>query len=1194
MVLKEMNNDGSEQEDNKCMEPDVIAKGNILESFTESQETQELINHLRLVYEDLTLREKVLEKFKVIMDKYQEQPHLLDPHLEWMLNLLLDIIQDEASPLPLIHLAFQFLYIISKVRGYKIFLRLFPHEVADVQPVLDMLVCQNPKEYETWETRYMLLLWLSVTCLIPFDLVRLDGNISSLEGCPRVSTMDRILTVAKSYLIVSDKSRDAAAVLVSKFITRPDVRQKRMADFLDWTLSTLSKSSFQTIEGTIVMDGMLQALAQLFKHGKREDCLPYASTVLECLDNCKLFESNQTILRKLGVKLVQRLGLTFLKPKVAKWRYQRGFRSLAANLQFSVGGPIPHKTENVAVITGDEEEEEYDIPGEVENVIEQLLIGLKDKDTVVRWSAAKGIGRLTGRLPKELADDVVGSVLDCFSFQETDNAWHGGCLALAELGRRGLLLPSRLSDVVPVILKGLTYDEKRGACSVGSNVRDSACYVCWAFARAYDPLELRPFVNQIASALIIAAIFDRDVNCRRAASAAFQENVGRQGTFPHGIDIVTTADYFAVGNRANCFLNISVYVAGFPEYTQPMIDHLINMKINHWDSVIREFSSKALHNLTLLAPEYMTREVLPKLLPLAVGIDLHTRHGAILACAEITHALSLLAEENKRLISFYLDEKTLEGLKQIHVELCRRQLYRGLGGELMRPAVCTLIEKLSLSKMPFRKDPIIDDWQWLINDSLQSLHLISSNARQQESAVSALAALCNEYYCNEEGGANPAVQDLLVQYISGLQNHEEMIRCGFSLALGALPKFLLKGKLQEVLEALKKVTSISGGVSFAESRRDGLKAVGKVCLTVGVNGEGSPNEFVCKSNVTQIYNILLDGLNDYTTDSRGDVGAWVREAAMTSLMEITLLLARTEPALIDANVSKRIMCSVAQQSAEKIDRFRAHAGSVFLMLLYFDNPPVPHIPHREDLERIFPRSEAVTFNWNAPSQAFPRVTQLLGLPSYRYHVLTGLTVSIGGLTESTVRCSSQSLFNYLKSIQSDRDAMSSFCETLLKVFEDNLLNDRVSVPLLKMLDQILANGCFDVFVTEENHPFPIKLLTLCKEESKRSKDIQKLRSSIAVFCGLIQFPGDMRKKVLFQLFLLLCHPFPVIRKTTASEVYEMLITYSDIAEPDVIENAMTILSDTNWDADLPFLRKQRNYLCDLMKVPKPQLVVKST
>nr|XP_005342030.3 tubulin-specific chaperone D [Ictidomys tridecemlineatus] len=1130
--------------------------------------------------------------FLVIMDKYQEQPHLLDPHLEWMMNLLLDMVRDKTSPAALVHLAFKFLYIITKVRGYKVFLRLFPHEVADVQPVLDMFSGQNPTDHETWETRYMLLLWLSMTCLIPFDFSRFDGNLLAQPEETRVSTMDRILRIAQAYLAVSDKARDAAAVLVSRFITRPDVRQRKMAGFLDWSLCTLARSSFQTMEGVIAMDGTLQALAQIFKHGKREDCLPYASTVLRNLDGCRLSESNQTLLRKLGVKLVQRLGLTFLPPKVATWRYQRGCRSLAANLQLSA----QDRSEQKPLEVPPDSDEDYDIPDGVESVIEQLLVGLKDKDTVVRWSAAKGIGRMAGRLPRVLADEVVGSVLDCFSFQETDKAWHGGCLALAELGRRGLLLPSRLKEVVAVILKALTYEEKRGACSVGAHVRDAACYVCWAFARAYEPQELRPFVTSIASALVISTVFDRDVNCRRAASAAFQENVGRQGTFPHGIDIVTTADYFAVGNRANCFLVISVFIAGFPEYTQPMIDHLVAMKICHWDGDVRELSAKALHNLAQLAPEHSAAQVLPALLSMALSSDLHTRHGAILACAEVTYALFKLAVQRDRPVTDYLEESVVQGLRQIHQQLWERQLYRGLGGELMRQAVCVLVEKLSLSRMPFRGDSVVGGWQWLIDDTLRSLHLVSSQARQQikEAAVTALAALCCEYYMKEPGEACPEAQEALIpQYLAELRSPEEMARCGFSSALGALPAFLLRGQLQQVLTGLMAVTRSSPkDVSFAEARRDGLKAIARICQTVGVKAEGPPDEAVCRENVAQVYSALLDCMGDYTTDSRGDVGSWVREAAMTSLMELTLLLARTQPSLIDAHVCERLMCCVAQQASEKIDRFRAHACSVFVTLLHFDSPPVPHVPHRQELERLLPRSDVASVNWNAPSQAFPHITQLLALPTYRYHVLLGLAVSVGGLTESTVRYSTQSLLEYMKGIQKDPEALGSFSKTLLQVFENNLLNDRVSVALLKMLDQVLANGCFDIFATEENHPFCVKLLALCKEEIRKSKDVQKLLSSIAVLCGMVQFCGDVRKKVLLQLSLLLCHPFPVIRKATASRVYEMVLTYSDVVAADVLDEVMAVLSDTAWDAALPVVREQRNRLCDLLGVPRPQLVPK--
>lgn len=134
--------------------------------------------------------------------------------------------------------------------------------------------------------------------------------------------------------------------------------------------------------------------------------------------------------------------------------------------------------------------------------------------------------------------------------------------------------------------------------SVGQHIRDAACYMCWAFARAYEPSDLEPFIQRIASGLLVTTVFDREINCRRAASAAFQESVGRLGNFPHGIDILTAADFFSVGLRTNSFLNISDYISQYNEYTTALIDHLFEKKIGHWDTAVREITAKALFKLT--------------------------------------------------------------------------------------------------------------------------------------------------------------------------------------------------------------------------------------------------------------------------------------------------------------------------------------------------------------------------------------------------------------------------------------------------------------------------------------------------------------------------------------------------------------------------------------------------------------------
>ncbi len=110
--------------------------------------------------------------------------------------------------------------------------------------------------------------------------------------------------------------------------------------------------------------------------------------------------------RLLSTKLAQRVATVLLQQRLAPWRYTRASVQLA---------PAPAAAAPaVAEEEGEEEEEEYEIAEEVEEVIEALLAGLQDRDTVVRWSAAKGVGRVTGCLPRELGDDVVESVLQLF------------------------------------------------------------------------------------------------------------------------------------------------------------------------------------------------------------------------------------------------------------------------------------------------------------------------------------------------------------------------------------------------------------------------------------------------------------------------------------------------------------------------------------------------------------------------------------------------------------------------------------------------------------------------------------------------------------------------------------------------------------------------------------------------------------
>ena len=166
---------------------------------------------------------------------------------------------------------------------------------------------------------------------------------------------------------------------------------------------------------------------------------------------------------------------------------------------------------------------------------------------------------------------------------------------------------------------------------------------------------------------------------------------------------------------------------------------------------------------------------------------------------------------------------------------------------------------------------------------------------------------------------------------------------------------------------------------------------------------------------------------------------------------------------------------------------------------------------------------------------------------------------------------------------------------MLSVFERNQKVDRVTLPLLKFVDQLLASGVLDSVVSDPESQFPFDTFTLIKKEITKCGEPNKLMASIDVLCALLQSADENAvKKCLVQLSIFLCHKFPRVRKFTASKFFEAILTYSDreIVPEENLDEVNTILSDTNWDLTVEELRPIRNNMCNLIGIPPPAIIKK--
>ena len=254
--------------------------------FAEEKEAFALVGLVTDGLSSTEEKDKALARLRKIFDNYLECPSLLDPHLEVLINKLLETSREfifasgSKPPCNLSHdqcsHSFSTIYAISKVRGRKIIQRLLPHEARDVEPVLQALQqmlqeaneptsqqasINNADQPQRWESLFVLWNWMGTLSLVPFDCSVVLDNSQSL-----VSTL---IDLGKTTLKDPGPTRDAAASCLAKWLSRPDLENSELPKFLHWSRKVIQDSTSgvvkqQFTEGFLIL-GILQTLVTILK-----------------------------------------------------------------------------------------------------------------------------------------------------------------------------------------------------------------------------------------------------------------------------------------------------------------------------------------------------------------------------------------------------------------------------------------------------------------------------------------------------------------------------------------------------------------------------------------------------------------------------------------------------------------------------------------------------------------------------------------------------------------------------------------------------------------------------------------------------------------------------------------------------------------------------------------------------------------
>ena len=912
---------------------------------------------------------------------FQELPQLLDPHLPKWIPLLANsyleysqmrhrLKKQTSKPGLLVPLDFaisRILYAFCKVRGEKVIVRFFNVETRYLEVLLSAMEEAEDgvsRNWE-WEQRYIGLLWLSHLLLAPFDLSTistLDIEETKVRGIPGLEWPSdlpgitiRVIPLAMKYLASPGKERDAANALLVRIAMRKDMQKLGVLDALvNWSLRSLRQKTGEPMQSPHFYLGVLAFVAGVLRaSADTSDMDKYLAAVFATAHDNATSSSE--------------LSQSIMKLAVARKMILKIIRSVVVSLL---------------------RQSRKDMSGTemTETAIGFLLESVSDNDTPVRPSASKALSLITLKLDPSMAAQVVDAVLESLNrnvlWYKDENGektvrnlsavnqleWHGLVLTLSHLLYRRSPPLKQLSDIIHALLLGLSFEQRStSGSSVGSNVRDAACFGIWALARRYTTKELlaipttsvfaakmhssaSSIIQVLAIELVVAGCLDTAGNIRRGASAALQELIGRHpDTVERGIEVVQIVDYHAVARRSRAVSQVASGVTKLSaQYGEALVSSLLGWRgVGDPEASSRRVAGasfgvlifdlcESLENKTSRITSAL--DATSRKLERLATRQVEERHGLLLCFASAVTMLAKTMRSNsevdttliRRVVSavgailqdyqeteYRKPELAVEGTANAVVAVLPLILPNlGVSAELASEAFSlTGLKQIFQQALPSSMPAELGN---LINGLTATLRVVMSAwlARNEVEVVTPAcqAAMVLLLLSNPDERA-----DILKEWAEVVQRRPTArtatAGCGYfqALALAHTAAMMIDTSSDTDIVCAAFLERWSSD-STIETRVSILQSLVRSQLLL--------------SKLEVFLDLLADGLNDYTTTARGDEGSHVRVQALRAVKGVWELSREAMQAS-----AGRLLPSILRLSTEKLDRVRPEAQAVVSLVM---------------------------------------------------------------------------------------------------------------------------------------------------------------------------------------------------------------------------------------------------------------------